>query len=79
MISTLRGPSESSSICAQQPQWTAVTGEVPPPTTVDRDAYVQAGLPWFDYYHDYYDADAKDLLASSIPSGVQTVVAKLGG
>lgn len=40
-------------------QWTAITGEVPPPTPVGRDAYVRAGLPWFDYY----DADAKDLAA----------------
>ena len=31
-------------------QWTAITGEVPPPTPVDRDAYVRAGLPWFDFY-----------------------------
>ena len=36
-------------------QWAAITGEVPPPTPVDRDAYVSAGLPWFDYY----DADAR--------------------
>lgn len=36
---------------------------------------MQAGLPWFDYY----DADAKDFLAWSIPSSVKTVVAKLGG
>lgn len=26
-------------------QWTAITGEVPPPTSVDRDTYVEAGLP----------------------------------
>lgn len=56
-------------------QWTAITGEVPPPTPVDREAYVHAGLPWFDYY----DADATDLPASSILSGVKTVGAKLGG
>lgn len=41
-------------------QWTAITGEVPPPTPVNRDVYVQAGLPWFDYY----DADREDLPAS---------------
>ncbi|MDA2986284.1 MAG: hypothetical protein O2789_00970 [Actinomycetota bacterium] len=56
-------------------QWTAITGEVPPPTPVDREAYVQAGLPWFDYY----DADARDLPASSVLSSVATVGAKLGG
>lgn len=56
-------------------QWTSITGEVPPPTPVDRETYVQAGLPWFDYY----DADAKDLPGSSILSSVKTVGAKLGG
>ena len=56
-------------------QWTAITGEVPPPTPVDRDAYVSAGLPWFDYY----DADAKDLAPSQILSKVKTVGEKLGG
>jgi len=50
-------------------QWTAITGEVPPPTPVDRDAYVQAGLPWFDYY----DADARDLAPSEILSHVESV------
>lgn len=56
-------------------QWTAITGEVPPPTPVDRDAYVSAGLPWFDYY----DADAEDLAASEILAKVKTVGEKLGG
>ena len=37
-----------------------ITGEVPPPTPVDRDTYVRHGLPWFDYY----DADHADLAAS---------------
>ena len=50
-------------------QWTAITGEVPPPTPVDRDAYVEAGLPWFDYY----DADASDLAASEVLSRVKSV------
>lgn len=26
-------------------QWTAITGEVPPPTPIDREAYVQHGFP----------------------------------
>ncbi|MGB0963219.1 MAG: hypothetical protein ACPGVY_11045 [Mycobacterium sp.] len=56
-------------------QWTAITGEVPPTTPVDRDAYVSAGLPWFDYY----DADAQDLAASEILAKVKTVGEKLGG
>jgi hypothetical protein len=55
-------------------QWTAITGEVPPPTPVDRDAYVEAGLPWFDLYN----ADAKDLAAAEILVGVQSVGKKLG-
>lgn len=42
-------------------QWSAITGEVPPPTPVDREWYVRAGLPWFDYY----DADAQDLAPSA--------------
>jgi hypothetical protein len=55
-------------------QWTAITGEVPPPTPVDRDAYVQAGLPWFDFYN----ADARDLAPSEILTQVETVGKKLG-
>jgi hypothetical protein len=54
-------------------QWTAITGEVPPPTPVDRDAYVNAGLPWFDFY----DADARDLEPSEILTQVKTVGTKL--
>ncbi|MBP2452650.1 hypothetical protein [Mycolicibacterium lutetiense] len=50
-------------------QWTAITGEVPPPTPVDRDAYVEAGLPWFDYY----DADAQDLAATDTLANVKSV------
>ncbi|MGA5540547.1 hypothetical protein ACPCIR_01730 [Mycobacterium sp. NPDC051198] len=50
-------------------QWTAITGEVPPPTPVDRDAYVEAGLPWFDYY----DADARDLAATEVLTNVKSV------
>jgi hypothetical protein len=50
-------------------QWTAITGEVPPPTPVDRDAYVEAGLPWFDYF----DADASDLAPSDALAQVKNV------
>lgn len=56
-------------------QWTAITGETPPPTPVDREAYVHAGLPWFDFY----DADAQDLPASSVLANVATVGSLLGG
>ena len=55
-------------------QWTAITGEVPPPTPVDRDAYVEAGLPWFDYY----DADARDLAAAQELTNVKSVGDVLG-
>ncbi|MDT5082688.1 MAG: hypothetical protein QOJ80_7325 [Mycobacterium sp.] len=55
-------------------QWAAITGEVPPPTPVDRDAYVSAGLPWFDYY----EADALDLAPSKILANVKSVGEKLG-
>lgn len=50
-------------------QWTAITGEVAPPTPVDRDAYVEAGLPWFDYY----DADAQDLAPTDTLAKVKSV------
>ena len=55
-------------------QWTAITGEVPPSTPVDRDAYVRADLPWFDFY----DTDARDLEPSAVLSNVQTIGTKLG-
>lgn len=55
-------------LCSAE-QWTAITGEVLPATPVDRDAYVSAGLPWFDYY----DADAENLAASAILTKVKTV------
>lgn len=55
-------------------QWTAITGEVPPPTPVDRDAYVEAGLPWFDSY----DADAADLAPAAALAGVRGVDELLG-
>lgn len=55
-------------------QWTAITGETPPPTPVDREAYVRAGLPWFDFY----SADARDLAPSGILTQVESVGKKLG-
>lgn len=55
-------------------QWTTITGEVLPASPVDRDAYVDAGLPWFDYY----SADAEDLAPSDILTKVQSVGKKLG-
>ena len=50
-------------------QWTSITGEVAPPSPIDRDTYVAAGLPWFAYY----DADAQDLPASEVLRGVKGV------
>jgi len=55
-------------------QWTAITGEVPAPTPIDRDAYVRAGLPWFDLY----DTDARDLAPSETLARVKSVGKKLG-
>lgn len=55
-------------------QWTAITGEIPPPTPLDRNAYVHAGLPWFDYF----DADASDLPASDTLAHLKTVGDVLG-
>jgi len=37
--------------------WRSITREVPPPTPVNPDHYIRAGLPWFDRY----DADRSDL------------------
>ncbi|MCH9729229.1 MAG: hypothetical protein K0U84_06035 [Actinomycetia bacterium] len=56
-------------------QWTAITGEMPPPSPVDRDAYVSAGLPWFDYY----DADARDLAPAQTLADLKTVGEMSGG
>ena len=55
-------------------QWSAITGEVPPPTPIGRDAYVNAGLPWFDYF----DADARDLTPSQTFADVTSVGKKFG-
>ncbi|MQY26691.1 hypothetical protein [Nocardia aurantia] len=49
--------------------WRAITGEVPPPSPVDRKAYTDAGLPWFDYY----DADGTDLAPADPLTGVAPV------
>lgn len=56
-------------------QWTAITGEVAPPTPIDRESYVRFGLPWFDYY----DADAEDLEASQTLANVKPIGEMLGG
>lgn len=55
-------------------QWTAVTGEVAPPTPTDRETYVRHGFPWFDYY----DADRPDLAGSETLAHVKTVADMLG-
>lgn len=56
-------------------QWTAITGEAPPETPVDRNAYTEANLPWFDYY----DADRDDLAPAEPLKRVISVGQVLGG
>lgn len=55
-------------------QWTAITGELPPPSPVDRETYVGLGLPWFDYF----DQDRDDLAAAAALAGVKPVGHFLG-
>jgi hypothetical protein len=55
-------------------QWAAITGELPPASPVDRDAYTSYGLPWFDYF----DAEGRDLPAPESLTRVRPVGEILG-
>ncbi|MGR4878576.1 hypothetical protein ACIPUC_03945 [Streptomyces sp. LARHCF249] len=56
------------------PAWRRITGEDAPPSPVDRAAYTQAGLPWFDYY----DESGADLAPTAPLAGVKPVGEWLG-
>lgn len=56
------------------PEWRRITGEAPPSSPVDRAAYTQAGLPWFDYF----DQDAEDLAPTDPLTAVKPVGDWLG-
>lgn len=49
--------------------WTAITGEPPPPTTVDALAYTQMGYPWYEVY----EAEADTVAASPILAAVKPI------
>lgn len=56
-------------LCSAE-QWTAITGEVPPPSPVDRETYVRMNLPWFDYFdEDGEDVSPSETLAAVTPVG----------
>ncbi|MGW0390633.1 hypothetical protein ACWDYJ_06990 [Streptomyces sp. NPDC003042] len=56
------------------PEWRRITGEEAPPSPVDRAAYNQAGLPWFDHY----DETGADLPPAEALGQVKPVGSWLG-
>ncbi|WP_199241536.1 hypothetical protein [Serinibacter arcticus] len=50
-------------LCSAE-QWTAITGEAPPPSHNDRETYVHLNLPLFDYFDDGEDIAPSDILAT---------------
>jgi len=50
--------------------WRAITGQNPPTTPRTAKEYTDAGLPWFEYYHD----DGKALEGSDLLKKLKSVV-----
>ena len=55
-------------------EWRSYTGEIPPPTPIDTNSYIDAGLPWFDYF----DADHDDLPTTDELRSIESVGHLLG-
>lgn len=56
-------------------QWPMLTGEPAPTTPVSTDAYIRAGLPWFDYYNE----DAGDVPATKKLGNLKSIGELTGG
>jgi hypothetical protein len=50
--------------------WRSITGQTPPTVPLTSKEYTNAGLPWFDYYHD----DGEVVPGAAILKGLKSVV-----